>query len=122
MNTTKKSFDEILKHVSELIFEAGEYDAAREQLPPLLTTGDGKVWYFYALLPQRGSTTQETELRWLYRMWKAAYLGSKDAKYDLGVDMDAGDMQEQDRKFAAKLFEEAAIAGYAKASYIYGAD
>ncbi|MBD8527318.1 tetratricopeptide repeat protein [Pseudomarimonas arenosa] len=112
-------FETIRPRLQELVGRS-EFKEAKDLLSPFLEAGLGEAWFWYAAFPVAGATSKEAELRWVYRMWRACYLGSTDAKFSLAVDLESGDNQEQDKRLSAALFEEAAREGHARAAYIHG--
>lgn len=113
------SFPAVVPKLRSLLKESRFLEAER-LISGYLENNEPDAWFWYASFPVQGATAVETDLHWIGRLWRACYLGSVEAKFEIAVDLDSGGIQGEDKGLAARMFEAAANEGHPRAAFIHG--
>lgn len=111
--------DNLFLRASQLI-DSGDCAEAYKLLKPLIDEGQAEALFLFSKFSIRSESDEEFERRSLKCLERAAAAHYPPALYALGVCYDAGEMTAYDPLMAARLFEQAAIGGYAKAKLSHG--
>ncbi|MDD5703264.1 MAG: hypothetical protein PHU23_14600 [Dehalococcoidales bacterium] len=114
-------FEKIIALARQAI-EKGRFNSASKILMPLLACGNPEAEFLSAGYSVGDETESQFDKRRLMLIQSAAQKKYPPALYKLGFFYDVGEIVNQDKKMAAKLFREAAELGYAHAQYIYAMD
>ena len=118
MNQYKKEVEEI-----ERAFEEGDLDLLRKLLPPLLKRNVPAAVRISASFFDAGTPEDECDRIYVEGMFKAAELGDRKARYQVGVFYDLGEYGiEQDRQKASYIFKELADEGDSHCMWIYACE
>ena len=107
----------------ERLFEEGDIDAVNKLLPPLLERNVPAAIRIRAFISNVESDSEEFDKNFTAGMFKAAELGDKQARYQVGVFYDIGLYGiERDRKKASKIFKELADEGDSHCMWIHACE
>ena len=109
---------------AEALFDAGEFDAARQLLAPLIEKNNGAAIRLDCSYSDWKMSEQESELRYVNGIVRAAECGDLESLYIVGFFYDMGDYDAipMDKEKASHIFKEAADKGHAHSMWIHATE
>jgi len=107
---------------ARVLIEAGRFVEADRLLKPLVDLQNAEAEFLAASFSLAQESEDEFEQRHLHLLKRSAKHGYPPAQYSLGYHYDTGDLVDEDKPRAARLFMRAASAGHAHSQWIHGLD
>ena len=109
--------------MAEKAFDEGDLDLLREILPPLVKMNVPAAIRISSSFYEPGTSDEECDRIYVEGMFRAAEIGDKKAKYQVGVFYDLGEYGiTQDKVKASNIFKELAEAGDPHCMWIYASE